>query len=181
MREEWRPVVGYEGFYEVSNLGRVRGVDRKDARGVFRPGILRKTRIDKKTGYEYVYLRKDGMEKNCTVHRLVAQAFLPAPDGDVEVNHINENRTDNRAENLEWVTRKQNSNHGHHNERLKRSTKNSHGKPVLMLDLETGEAIREFVTCSEAARSVGVSKTCISKCCLGKSRTASGYCWKYKE
>lgn len=99
----------------------------------------------------------------------------------MEVNHINENRTDNRAENLEWVTRKQNSNHGHHNERLKRSTKNSHGKPVLMLDLETGEAIREFVTCSEAARSVGVSKTCISKCCLGKSRTAGGYCWKYKE
>ncbi len=181
MQEEWRPVVGYEGYYEVSSLGRVRGVDRKDARGAFRPGIIRKTRIDKRTGYEYVYLRKDGAEKNCTVHRLVAQAFIPIPDGEVEVNHINENRTDNRAENLEWVTRAQNSNHGHHNERLKRSTTNSHGKAVVMIDRETGKLLQEFITCSEAARRTGIRKGSISKCCLGFQKTAGGFVWKYKE
>lgn len=180
MQEEWKPIIGYEGIYEVSNRGRVRSVDRVDSNSHFRPGIIRKTRVDANTGYEYVFLRKDGAAKNCTVHRLVAQAFIQKPNEQDEVNHINEDRTDNRVENLEWVTKKQNCNHGNHNRKIKAATLNSHGKAVLMIDCKTG-AIKEFVTCSEAARRCGISKSSISKCCIGQQKKAGGYFWKYKE
>jgi len=95
-REEWRPVAGYEGFYEVSNLGNVRKVQQ-----MMRPA-------DNGNGYLRVNLTKDGKSTTYYVHRLVAKAFCENADDSKSVNHINHVTTDNRAENLEWLTQKEN-------------------------------------------------------------------------
>lgn len=98
MYEKWKPVVGYEGRYLVSNRGRVKGVSSKK--------ILKQTTSN---GYMFVALRKDGRSKVTAVHRLVCAAFNGAPESSsMQVDHINMNRSDNRPENLEWVTGKEN-------------------------------------------------------------------------
>lgn len=95
-REEWRPVAGYEGFYEVSNLGNVRKVQQ-----MMRPA-------DNGHGYLRVNLTKDGKTTTYYVHRLVAKAFCGNADDSKSVNHINHVTTDNRAVNLEWLSQKEN-------------------------------------------------------------------------
>ena len=105
--EVWKPVVGYEGLYEISNLGRVKSLIR---------GIIRKQRLNK--GYMYIGLHKDGVEKMCKVHRLVAEAFIPNPKNKSDVNHKDQVKTNNKLENLEWATRKENTNYS--KEKLKR-------------------------------------------------------------
>lgn len=114
MIEEWKPVVGYEGLYEVSSLGRVRSLDRyvKNNYSYW----LRKGKVlspeKNKDGYLLVSLCCNGKRYLRTVHRLVAEAFIPNPDNLPEVNHINEDKSNNRVENLEWCTRKYNINFG---------------------------------------------------------------------
>lgn len=98
MHEQWKPVVGYEGSYLVSNRGRVKGVTSKK--------ILKQSN---EHGYMFVTLRKDGRSKMKAVHRLVCMAFNGLPESkSMQVDHINMNRSDNRPENLEWVTEKEN-------------------------------------------------------------------------
>lgn len=99
--EEWKPVVGYEGLYEVSSLGRVRS----------RQGLLRQSLANR---YPSVHLSRDGKQATHRVHRLVASAFIPNPDGRETVNHIDGDRTNNAALNLEWVTTSENVRHAHH-------------------------------------------------------------------
>lgn len=112
MTEEiWRPVVGYEGLYEVSSYGRVRSLDRYDRRNQFRKGKLLKNR-DNCNGYLLCGLSKNGIVKNKYIHRLVAEAFIPNPNNIKEVNHLDEDKTNNRVENLEWCDRKYNCNYG---------------------------------------------------------------------
>ena len=116
MKEEWRPVVGYEDLYEVSNTGQVRSLDKYDSLGVFWIGkLLSKLKV---RGYFMVKLRKDGIQKMCSVHRLVAQAFIPNPLGLPQINHKDEVKTNNRVENLEWCTAKYNNNYGTKNKRM---------------------------------------------------------------
>ena len=97
--EIWKPIKGYEGLYEVSNLGRVKSVARN---------MIRKTYIKKDKGYEIIMLCKNGRGKNHSVHRLVAEAFIPNPYGKREINHKDYNRANNNVANLEWVTRVEN-------------------------------------------------------------------------
>lgn len=111
--EEWRDVKGYEGFYQVSSLGRVRSVDRLVTHSRnSRYKVNRKGKdisvVDHGNGYLYVSFCVDMVRKNYYVHRLVAEAFIENQDNLPEVDHINRNRADNRAENLRWVTRKGN-------------------------------------------------------------------------
>ena len=106
--EEWRPVVGYEGLYEVSNTGFVRRVSDLM---VFKLSDLK--------GYCIVRLRKDGKGKSYLVHRLVAQAFIPNPLNLPQVNHIDENKKNNNIDNLEWCTAKYNANYGTRNIRVR--------------------------------------------------------------
>ena len=119
MTEEiWRPVVGYEGLYDVSSYGRVRSLDRyvKGRYGNYR---LHKGKIlspaKDTTGYLKVVLACNGKCKTIKVHRLVAQVFILNPDNLLEVNHKDEDKTNNRVENLEWCNRKYNCNYGSRN------------------------------------------------------------------
>lgn len=104
MTEEWRPIKGYEGVYEVSNIGRVRSLDRLDNLGRRTKGIIKKLRTTKNDGYVRVELKLNGKQDGRLVHRIVAETFIPNIQHKPTVNHINHIRDDNRIENLEWAT-----------------------------------------------------------------------------
>lgn len=128
--EEWRDIKGYEGLYQVSNLGRVKSLERyKKNRGKMQlvEGTIRMPRIEK-NGYARVDLCKDGKRKMHCVHRLVTEAFVPNPENKPQVNHIDEDRSNNNANNLEWVTNKENCNYGMHNKNLSKAKKDYYAK-----------------------------------------------------
>lgn len=108
--ETWRDIEGYEGIYQVSDLGAVRSLNRVDAAGHRLKGKARKLTSDK-YGYFIVGLTLEGVMKYKKVHRLVAQAFVPNPDNKSQVNHINGVKTDNDPSNLEWCTTQENTAH----------------------------------------------------------------------
>ena len=116
MIEEWRPIEGYEGLYEVSNIGRVRSVDRFYYR-LHKGKVLSPTKD--RYGYLTVTLNCNGKSKTIKIHRLVAQAFLPNPDNLPQVNHKDEDKTNNNVDNLEWCTAKYNVNFGTRQERYR--------------------------------------------------------------
>ena len=154
--EEFREVSGYEGLYEVSNLGRVR-----------RNGKIIKP--SKKNGYLYLNLCKNGIVRNALIHRLVAQSFLPNPSNFPQVNHKDEDKTNNAVSNLEWCTSQYNSNY-------------SNSKPVLQFD-KTGNFIAEYESGVEAERITGINRNDISQCCreLPHHKTAGSFIWKFKN
>ena len=126
MTEEiWKPVVGYEGLYEVSSYGRVRSLDRYDSRNHFCKGKILKLQTAGR-GYLSVELSSNGKTKKFLVHRLVAEAFITNPDNLPEVNHINEDKTNNRVDNLEFCNHKYNVNYGTRTDRM-RDTKIKNG------------------------------------------------------
>lgn len=121
MLEIWKDIKGYEGLYQVSNLGRIKSLERTievktkhSTCRTIKERILKPEKC-KSTQYLYVNLNKFGNVKHCTVHRLVAEAFIPNPDNLPQINHLDENRSNNCADNLEWCTNKHNCNYGKHN------------------------------------------------------------------
>lgn len=141
----------------------------------------------KGTGYPYVTLRKNGKNFTKTVHRIVAEAFIPNPDNKATVNHKNGNKQDNRLENLEWATQSENVKHSY--DVLKRPVnKNWQGKfgkdnpkSCLVLQIKAGNIIKEFFGLHEAERQTGVSRVSIKLVCQGKRNQAGGYQWQYKN
>ena len=171
MNEIWKPIVGYEGLYEVSNLGNVRSLNYN---GTGKIKIL--SCIIHNDGYYIVNLHKDGKQKTYKIHRLVAQAFIPNPDNKPEVNHINEDKTDNRACNLNWMTSKENINWG---TGIKRRCQEKE-IPVKQMNLD-GTLVTIWPSATEAGKN-GYKKTSISACCRGEKyrKTYKGYKWAYE-
>ena len=166
MNEEWRDIEGYEGLYQISNLGRVRSLNCRGHKGCI--GILT-PRLDGK-GYEMVALYKEGKARNTKVHRLVAQAFIPNPNNYPQVNHKDENKTNNDVKNLEWCTNEYNHNYGTRNERVGKSL----SKKVICIT--TGEI---FNSMREACSKYNIHTGSMTECCQGKRKTAGGYKWEY--
>lgn len=181
MKEEiWRPIKDYDGLYEVSNLGRVRSVERietlSDGRKHLHKGKILKP-AKGTGGYLICKLYKNSKHKTITVHRLVAKAFIPNPDNLPQVNHRDENKRNNCVSNLEWCSCKYNINYG---TGIQRSTE-KRSKSVLQLDINTGRVIYEYPSLMEVVRKLNISQSRISDCCRGKRKTAYGYKWKYKK
>ena len=179
MEESWKPVVGYEGLYEVSDLGRVRSLDRV-VKGKRNSKWERKGRIlqqaNRGNGYYAVGLYKSGTQKMYHVHRLVAVAFIPNPFNKPCVNHLDENKQNNAISNLEWATHKENTNWG---SCVERSAKAS-SKPVLQFT-KAGEFLAEFYGAREAERATGVREQGISRCANRQAKTAGGFIWVYSK
>ena len=175
--EEWRDVVGYEGLYQVSDQGRVKSLERtyidKIGRGRYVKERFLKPNVSY-GGYLRVGLYAGGKRKWFRVHRLVCEAFHENPENKLDVNHINENKTDNRACNLEWSTAKENCNHGTRNARIAETK----SKPVGQYTLD-GELIKIWPSTQEAQRQTGFSQGNICKTANGKYKQAYGFIWKY--
>lgn len=164
MVEIWKPIKGYEELYEVSDLGRVRSL---------RTGKEMKQRTGY-DGYIRVALTKQGQQKSRLLHRLVAGAFVANPQELPEVNHKDEDKTNNLPKNLEWCTHRYNSNYG---TRLERMAKTNY-VPVIQYTIG-GQEVARYASILEAAEAFPKSGKHISCCCKGKRKTAGGYVWKY--
>lgn len=181
IKEVWKPVPNYEGLYDVSNFGRVKSLDRlvnaKGGSKMCKKGKFLKPRITN-DGYTEVHLSKDNKGKMLRVHRLVCEAFNgPIPEG-MQVNHINEIKTDNSLWNLNLMTNQENCNYGRHNFNVSKSKINgsqSSGVRQLTLDYQL---VCVWPSMAEAERQTGISHANISNCCNGKQKQANGFLWE---
>ena len=179
--EIWKDVPGYVGLYQISNYGRVKSVFRNEICGnmnrkrnekILKPSLRKR--------YYFVSLSKNGIKYNAVIHRLVAAAFIPNPDNKPCIDHIDGDRTNNHADNLRWVTAKENSNNYNAPNTYKGKKINKGGKAVLQYDLE-GNFIKEWVTTMEIQRQLNYHRSNISNCCNGLVKTAYNYIWRYKN
>ena len=186
--ETWKDIKGYEGYYQISDLGNVRSVDRFD--GVHeRKGSILKPNL-KQNGYMQVGLRKHSTRKWFGIHRLVAIHFIENPDNKPQVNHIDGNKQNNSVNNLEWVTEKENQNHAaqtglrdnmpkgkKHVNYGKCGADSKSAKPVVRYNPQTGEI--KIYKAKILAKDDGFDITSISKCCHKKLKTHKGYEWYF--
>ena len=181
MNEIWKDIPGYEGKYQASSLGRIKSLNYKMSG---KEGIM--SHNFKNDGYLEVCLRNNGKAKTICVHRLVWMAFYGMiPDG-MEVNHKNEDKTDNCIFNLNLLTHRQNCIWG---TRIKRLSENLKGvlknrkdtsKWVIQLSKDN-EILHFYPSAKEAGRATGLSNANISSCCHGRFRTSGGFIWKFAE
>lgn len=177
--EIWKFIEGHENEYLISNFGRVLSIPRKRTKG----GLL-KPQIGK-WGYEHVCIRENGKYKLHKIHRLVAKAFLPNPQGFSQVNHKNGNKVDNRVENLEWCSPSFNSKEAYriglsHNSKKQREKARqicSETKNVPVIAFKNGSS-KIFKSISEASRELKIPVSCISRVINGKRKCSHGYLFK---
>ena len=174
MKEIWQDIEEYEGIYQISNFGRIKRLYCNKKEKVLKPFI--------KNGYYTVRLSKKSKVKNFRVHRLIGKAFIKNPNNYNIIDHINGIKTDNKFENLEWVTHKENTRRAWQ-QGLCTGTKGKLGiqnkKSIKILQLKNGKVINEFYGTYEAQRITGIANSSINECCRDKRKTAGGYEWKY--
>lgn len=188
MFEIWKDIEGYEGKYLISNCGNVKSLIDKN--GNYRETII-VARMGN-TGYLYVNLYKHSRAKSLKIHRLVANAFVDKPDNAQCVNHIDGNKTNNNANNLEWCTYKENTQHaykfglakvrrGKNNGMYgKHGSNNKNSIPVLQYDIN-GNFIKKWDNAVVAAQHLKIDSKGIRKCARGERKTAYNYIWKSEE
>ena len=183
MEEIWKQVKGYEGIYEVSNLGRVKSLART-VRAIYGRATHYseqkvKERILKPSfstyGYAYVALARNGKSKTTLVHRIVAEAFIPNPDDLPCVNHKDENPSNDCVDNLEWCTYSYNNTYKNIHLRKKHTN-----RKIIQYDLDMNE-LKRWDSITEAAKFYGIQTTNISACCIGKRNHCAGFKWRYYE
>ena len=180
--EEWRECKGFEGFYEVSNEGRVRSIavwNAQHKKVCKRKEPVLKSIETTKDGYKRVLLSYYGEHHHCAVHSLVAQAFIPNPNNFPCINHKDETPSNNVVSNLEWCTYKYNSNYGTLPKRISERMAENHPTAMKVYQFDmNGNFIRAFKSQREAARSLGIRGENISRNLKGKYKHAGGYIWK---
>lgn len=167
MKEIWRDIEGFCGCYQVSNMGRVKSL---------KFGKERILKAKKDYGYLRIGLRKDGKKNFYMIHRLVALAFLPNPYNLPQVNHKDEDKTNNRVDNLDWCSAEYNVNYGTRNKRCSEILTNNQKKSKKILCVETGVV---YPSEMQVKRELGFDNGYISKVCNGKYKRAYGYTWRY--
>lgn len=173
IKEEWKHIKDYEGLYEVSNLGNVRSLARNTTSGkLLKPEL--------QSGYLKVMLSKNNNKKWYSIHRLVAITFIENKENKEQVNHIDGNKINNNANNLEWVTCQENIIHSIENKLkvTKKGVEHKLSKEVYQYDLY-GNLIAKWGSINEGYRETGVRKSGISACCRGKVNKAGGYVWRF--
>lgn len=163
-KEIFVDIIGYEGLYQVSNLGKVKSMNYRNTgkEKIMKPSI-------NTFGYQFVGLWRNGKLKYITVHRLVAMAFIPNPKNLPQINHKDEDKTNNCVENLEWCSAEYNVNYGTRNERYKKKY------PHRVLCVETGEI---FSSLKEVEDKKGFMRQIIKRACKYKSKKAFGFTWR---
>lgn len=184
MEEIWKDIKDFEDLYQVSNMGRVKSLERVILRNNGNPQTIKERFVKlckNKQGYYQVSLWKNGVEKRYLLHRLIAEHFIPNPENKPCIDHINTDPTDNRIENLRWCTHKENNNNPltikHRSKPRNWNIKGFNhwqSKPVAQLTKQ-GELLNIYPN----AYSVGIFQ--INACCNGKRKTAGGYKWQYVD
>ena len=184
--EIWKEIKGYEGLFAVSNLGRVKSLARRVSNHtgfINKPERIMKHQFNRK-GYPIVRLQDvDKYKKTFSIHRLVAKSFIPNPENKPQVNHIDGNKQNNRVENLEWCTNRENSIHAIKNG-LNNHSRYVSGRPkrkVNQIDILTGKIIKTFNSIADANCEFKTSN--IGECCRGKygRKTVCGYKWEFAK
>ena len=163
--EEWKDIIGYEGKYQVSNTGKIRSLNYR------RTGKIKllKPTTDR-DGYKTILLYKNNKQKRYKLHRLIAKVFINNPNDLPEVNHKDEDKSNNRVENLEWCDRKYNANYGTIKERIAETN----FKKVRCID--TGEI---FNSINEAAEKYNIHNSTLVHYLKGRGNSVAGYKWEY--
>lgn len=170
--EIWKDIKNYEGIYQISNLGNVRRI--KFINNIVEKGKILILKTNNFNKYSQITLCKNGKVKMFYIHRLVAEAFIPNPENKPQVNHIDENKKNNRADNLEWCTIKYNNLYGTRLEKVSKSK----CKPIIQFDLK-GNIISKYESTKQASKITGIDSSSITKVCRKKMKTAGNYIWSY--
>ena len=178
--EVWKPIKGFEGLYEVSNLGNIKSFPRKYT--IKKEKILSSCIMN--NGYLCVALSKNHKGKTYLIHRLVAETFIPNPNNYSCINHKDGNKLNNKIDNLEWCSYSYNSKEAYRIG-LKKSVwkgkfdkENSNSKKINQYDLE-GNLIKKWNSTMEIERQLGINHSNISACCKGRYKKSNGYIWRY--
>lgn len=182
MDEIWKDIEGYEGLYQVSNMGRVKSLER--TRNMNLPGHKKPAPVPERIlkfgeshGYLAVTLAKGGVNRKIRVHKLVALAFIPNPDRKPDINHKDGNKHNNAVENFEWVTAKENQQHA----LATGLRRGENRRKIVNKYSRDGAFIRSWSGYVEIEQVLGFSRQMICHCCKGRTPTAFGFVWRHAD